>query len=265
MNNLKFIHLIFVMFTLLTASNARSQTHFTIETIPPQETLGYVNFQHVHMPLIAKSWKQYLTSRTAMSLPEYGDVITALYRDYDLSLKAYNACLRQDRARRRQASNIWLEDLQNHIPRGDIIQHKEVIKKTLGTLHLIAMVRSCHEKEKNVVTKEAYLPHALTELFTKQLAFINTQSDATQQKLQKYTDKIDELRQTLAYPIVRTTVAANGFNALKLDHTLEAYRKQNPTIVDLLQHMPSLKRPFDIFGAYIPHHHGFISHEFLTL
>lgn len=250
MKKLKFIHLIFVVLILLTASNAVSQTNFAIETIPRQEALGYVNLQHANMPMIAKVWKQYHTSRTVMSLSEYGEVINALYRDLYHSFDAYEACLHQVSARRRQASDVWLKDLQNHISKADIIQHKEVIKKTLGALYLTAMARSCHEEEKTVVTKESYLTHALSKLLNDQQVFLKTQVDATQQQeLQEYTDKIDELLQTLAHPVFRTIVAANGFNAHKFERTLEACQKQNPTIVDLLRHMPSLQRPFDISGA----------------
>jgi len=246
MNKLKFIHLIFVTLTLLTASNAVSQTQFTVETIPPQEALGYVNFQHVHMPLIAKAWEHYLTSRTRMSLSEYGDVIDSLYRDFDASFEAYEACLRQDRAGRKQASNIVLEDLQNLISKDDIIKNKEVIKKTLGVFYLIATIRSCHEGEKTAMTKESYLTHALAKLLRDQRNFIKTQDDATQHSLQEYTEKIGELLQTLAYPVLQTTVAANGFNAFRFEQTLEACQKQNPTIFDLLRNMPLLQRPFDV-------------------
>lgn len=249
MNKLKFIHLIFVALTLLTASNAASQTNFIIEPIPRQEALGYVNLQHVNMPLIAKAWEQYFALRTVTSLSEYGEVITALYLDLNLSFEAYEACLRQDRIFQRQASDVWLKKLQNHISRVDVIQHKEVIKKTLGALYLTAMARTCHEEEKTVVTKESYLTHALSKLLKDQLAFIKTQDDATQQELQEYTEKIAELLRTLAHPVLRTLVAANGFNAHRFERILEACQKQNPTIVDLLRHMPSLQRPFDLSGT----------------
>ena len=247
MNKLKFIHLIFVTFTLLTASNAVSQTQFTVETIPPQEALGYVNFQHVHMPLVAKAWEHYLTSRTRMSLSEYGDVIDALYRDFDASFGANEACIRQAWTGRKQSSNIILADLQNLISKNEIIKNKEDIKEAIGVLYLIAMIRSCHEEEKTAMTKESYLTHALAKLLRDQRDFIKTQDDATQQSLQEHTEKIGELLQTLAYPVLQTTVAANGFNAFRFEQTLEACQKQNPAVVGLLRNIPLLQRPFDVF------------------
>jgi hypothetical protein len=121
MNKPKFIYLIIVALALLTASNAISQTKFSIKTTSPQEALDYVNLQYIHMPLLSKAWEQYLTSRTGIRISEYGDVITALYSDLSLSYEAYNACLRQDTAQSKKTSDIWLKDLQNYVSQADII------------------------------------------------------------------------------------------------------------------------------------------------
>lgn len=249
MNMTKIIYLIILALLLTTAPNAVSQTNFIIEPIPRQEAIDYLKLRYASMPLLSKAWNQYLTSHTGISPSDYEAIITALYRDLNLSFETYESCLQQVTERRRQASDVWLKDLQNHVSQADIIQHKEVIKKCIGALYLIAMVRSCHEEEKTVITKESYLTHALAELLKDQLAFIKTQDNAIQQRLHEYTEKINKLLQSLAHPVLRTTIASNGFNTHKYERILEACQKQNPTIVDLLCLMPSLQQPFNISKA----------------
>lgn len=249
MNKLKIPRLLLMPLFLLLSSYATADTQNTIEPIPQDEALGYLTLRDVPMPGIQKAWKQHIDAYSGMPLSEYREVIKALYHDLTLSYEAYDACLQQVKERREKASDIWIKELQKRIPREKIIEHKAVIKKALGAMHLMAMTRACHEEEKTVVTRESYLTHAISEILKSQLVFIKSQSTDTQNALQEYTEKIGTRLQSLGHPVVRTTVAANGFNAHIYERTLETCQKQSPEIVGLLREMPSLQEPFDVFGA----------------